>query len=165
MPVRAKQPETLWLGCFEVEEPGAEPLLGSFQMIVQAKTAAVALERCKKRLRSLRATTTLFGRPCAIDLLHIIKLDGGFTDPTLVNYVSTVDAKHQASIYCAVPEQPDRMLESYGLRSDESGNAERFLDFGAAAFHAALAEAVSRNDGIHARPPSGRVPRSRRARG
>lgn len=162
---QAQEPEVSWLGCFEVEEPGPTVQLGSFQMLVQASTVEIALERCKKRLLSLRATTSLFARPCAITLLHIIKLDGGFADPVLVNYVSAVDPNHQAFIYCAVPEQPDQGLESYGPRIRKGSTEESFLDFGAANFRAALAKATSQTAGGPAAPtPPRHTPRSRRAR-
>jgi hypothetical protein len=161
----AQEPAVLWLGCFEVEEPGATVQLGSFQMLVEASTVEIALERCKKRLLSLRATTTLFARPCEITLLHIIKLDGGFADPVLVNYFTGVDPDHQAFIYSAAPEQPERNLESYGPRVRKGSTEESFLDFGAANFRAALAKATSQSLGGPAAPTLPRPPpRSRRGR-
>lgn len=117
-----------WLACFTLRD--TDDREGSFQVVLVAPSASVALKRLKERLKELRATTTLFSKGCEIYLERLldITIDG---KPALVNYVSGLKPVETTFLYCAVPEQEDVEIDVYGPKAEDADEyeLEPFLAF------------------------------------
>lgn len=139
---QAKRPDQLWLACFEQDEPGDDPRIAMFQVVLRAATAQEADQKCRVFLRRLRISTSLFDRPCTIYLQHFVKFAGEFKKPLLVNYSSWTRPDTWGEILCAIPEQNTEDAESYGPRSRKDEIAEPFLDFGGEAIMKTIRDAM-----------------------
>lgn len=137
----------LYLGCFDFERPGDSDWNGSFQVVVQAASPNDAAERMRKRLRTLRTTTSLFDEPCTIILNGMIHLVGSFDEGVLVNWRAGTDA---VEVLCMIPEQPEHHQKGYEPARENGAEEEPFLDFGGLALRKALASAR--------KPPTDAVP-------
>lgn len=134
----SEDPSGLYLGCFDFERPGDSDWNGSFQVVVQAASPNDAAERMRKRLRTLRTTTSLFDEPCTIVLNGMIHLVGSFDEGVLVNWRAGTDA---VEILCMVPEQPEHHHKGYEPARENGAEEEPFLDFGGLALRKALTSA------------------------
>ena len=149
---RPPSPPCLYLGCFYFDEPGDRERTGSFQLVVEATSPEDAVDRCQRRLRGLRETTTLFDDPVTIYIEGIIKLTGSFENGLLVNWESgDRPPPPDARITCMIPEQKDHKAIEYGWRPDGERRGKKkgdlgevvdpFLDFGGEGMRRALQKA------------------------
>lgn len=89
------------------------------------------MDRCADQLRELRASTTLFRRPCTVYFNHVIRLGGDLSQPLLVNYTAAEIPERHVEVLAAIPEQKDRPgVEAFGPPEEEGSEMEAFLDFG-----------------------------------
>ncbi len=133
-------PLRAYLACFFFDEFGDLDREGEFQIVVQARDAEQAMERCRTLLRKLRAETTLFERPCSLYCKGLLELPDSFEGGVLVNFTSSRIEGTRSSIACLVPEQEDETITTYEWTPDARGEAsesdqedaslEPFLDFG-----------------------------------
>lgn len=153
----------LWLVCFQADHPSlpdAPHDSQSFQLVLRAKTPKAALDACRRRLRELRTSSSLFDTPCSIYLDHLIAIEGVGTTPALVNYVSKLPNERGVvgEILCAVPEQKDAQVDGFGWEGDDGP----FLDFGGQHANKLLRQAVQA-DAPHP-PTAAPAPPRRRGR-
>lgn len=132
----------LYLCCFNFDEVGEKEYEGTFQIVVEARDPAEALDRCAVRIRALRRKKTLFDSPVTIFVQGIIELNGTFEWGLLVNVETGPAAEDRWTIYCTLPEQEKHEAVEYGLGDeptvDEGREVEPFLDFGGVAARKAL---------------------------